>query len=98
MNKIQSFSNDFVEYYYYPESLNDSSQLTFTMIKENEVITAYSWNTYNSQSENQSVQIQVPRLTISVWSGKFETSVCFKYIRSNKTIKRLGNTMSCYNK
>ncbi|CAF3469005.1 unnamed protein product [Rotaria sp. Silwood1] len=62
-------SNDFVEYYYYPASLNDSSQFAFSIIKENQTITAINWNTFSSDNKTVPVQIQVPQLTISIWSG-----------------------------
>ncbi|CAF1385731.1 unnamed protein product, partial [Rotaria magnacalcarata] len=63
------FSNDFVEYFYYPTSLNTSSEIIFSMIRDNQSITAINWNTFNSNNKNVSTQVQVPRLTISTWSG-----------------------------
>ncbi|CAF4129363.1 unnamed protein product, partial [Rotaria sp. Silwood2] len=60
---------DLVEYYYYPTSLNDSSEFAFSISKENQTITAISWNTYSSNNKTLPVQIQVPKLTISIWSG-----------------------------
>ncbi|CAF3337216.1 unnamed protein product [Rotaria socialis] len=62
-------SNDFVEYFYYPTSLNTSSEIMFSIIQENQSISAINWNTFTSNNKNVSTQIQVPRLTISTWSG-----------------------------
>ena len=67
-----NLSNDFVEFYYYPESTNDLSHLSFSLIKENQTITAINWNAYNAARQNISVQIQVPKLTILIWSGKLK--------------------------
>ncbi|CAF0783623.1 unnamed protein product [Rotaria sordida] len=62
-------SNDFVKYYYYPPSLNDASEFAFSIIRENQTITATNWNVYSSENRILPVQIQVPKLTISIWSG-----------------------------
>lgn len=65
-----SLPNDYVEYFYYPPVLtNDSIKLSFSIIKENQAISAINWNTYSSSRQNISTQIQVPKLTISIWSG-----------------------------
>ena len=67
-----NLSNDFAEFHYYPESINDSSQLSFSIIKENQTITAINWNAYNAARQNISIQTQVPKLTILIWSGKLK--------------------------
>lgn len=70
-----NLTNDFVEYFYYPTSLSVASDITFSLIKENQLITAIDWNAYNTQNKNVSIEIQVPRLTISLWSGKLKIYV-----------------------
>jgi hypothetical protein len=63
-------TNDYVEYFYYPTtSTNDSSQLPFSIIKENQAISATTWSASSSLNQNNFIEIQVPRLTISTWSG-----------------------------
>jgi hypothetical protein len=64
-------TDNFVQYFYYPLSINDSTPYTFTIIRENQTISATNWNTFTSTAQQVSVQVQVPKLTISTWSGKF---------------------------
>jgi hypothetical protein len=63
-------TNDYVKYFYYPKTSTSSlSQLPFSIIKENQTISAVTWTSYSSLQSNNSIQIQVPKLTISTWSG-----------------------------
>ncbi|CAF1546912.1 unnamed protein product, partial [Adineta steineri] len=62
-----NLSNDFVEYFYYPTSSNNTTPYTFSIIKENQTISANNWNTYSTTQQIVSVQVQ--KLTISTWSG-----------------------------
>jgi hypothetical protein len=64
-----------VDYFYYPTQTNDTSQYAFSIIKENAQISASNWNAYSSSVLNTTMQ--VPRLTVSVWSGKFIYSSAF---------------------
>ncbi len=43
--------------------------MPFSIIKENATISAISWNANSASNQNISVQIQIPKLTISIWSG-----------------------------
>ncbi|CAF1457750.1 unnamed protein product, partial [Adineta ricciae] len=64
-----NLSNDFVEYFYYPVSTTNSTNYFFAITKENQTISAATWNTYSTTGQNVSVQAQVPKLTITTWSG-----------------------------
>lgn len=64
-------SNDYTEYFYYPGNLTNVSSLQFSIIKENQTVSATTWNQTNTgqSTTGASSQVQVPRLTISTWSG-----------------------------
>jgi hypothetical protein len=62
-------ANDFVEYFYYSDN---SSEIAFSIIQLNQTITATTQNTYGSGSPNVTLKIQVPKLSISTWSGKLK--------------------------
>ena len=70
-----NLSNDFVEYFYYPVSPTNSTNYFFEITKENQTISAATWNTYSTTGQNVSVQAQVPKLTITTWSGKLPSFV-----------------------
>ena len=63
--------NDYVEFFYYPtaSSNGDTSKLPFSIVKENQVLNATSWNPNNVPRTVEAIQIEIPRLTISTWSG-----------------------------
>lgn len=62
-----NLSNDYVEYFYYPTDVSQTtSNISFSMIKENQTIVATSSRDRNTQNSSN---IQVPKLTISTWSG-----------------------------
>ena len=66
-----TLSNDYVEYFYYPsaEASSNTSQLPFSIIKENQTLVTAILNTASSTGQLVSVETQVPKLTISTWSG-----------------------------
>lgn len=60
-----------MEYFYYPtaSSNGDISQQPFSIVKENQVLNATNWNPNNAQRTVEAIKIQIPKLTISTWSG-----------------------------
>jgi hypothetical protein len=63
-------TNNYVQYFYYPITLSTTApQNAFSIIQENQTISASNWNAYSSPKQTVSTQIQVPKLTISTWSG-----------------------------
>lgn len=66
-----SLANDYVEYFYYPNTTagSNTSDLPFSIIKENQTLAATSWNAGSLTGAQISVEIQVPKLSISTWSG-----------------------------
>lgn len=71
--KIHPFSlpNDFVEYFYYPINASgaNSQEYPFSIIKENQLISAVAWDSYVRDNTSSPIRIQVPKLTIVTWSG-----------------------------
>ena len=88
-----SLPNDFVEYFYYPQNNNETSQYPFSIVKENRLISASNWNLFLLNTTNVPIPVQVPRLTVSTWSGNdpFHSLAISHVNRSS-----LGLGIQCY--
>ena len=68
--------NDFVEYFYYPQEENGTSKYPFSITKDNQMISASNWNAFLQSGSNAVTPVQVPRLTVSTWSGSVIRLAC----------------------